>query len=1038
MALIVKSNHKVIVDYYREMRTARETNQLHEGAVAPHFAQVLRHCLNQSPHLTLVEQYFIKRDGRKPLRADGALVDKQTNVLLYGIWEAKDSKDQLDKEVKSKFKEGYPADNILFQSPDQIILYQHGVLIFDAVITDNPEKLITGLELFLSYKPPVYAQWEEAIVAFKEKVGELGVALVQIILNELKVSGLFKTAFDHFSALCQTTINPNLAQSAVIEMLVQHLLTERLFRTIFNNANFINNNVIAKEIENVIRALTSRSFSRHEFLKSLDRFYLAIEETASTIHSYSRKQDFLNAIYERFFQGFAVKVADTHGIVYTPQPIVDFMVNSVQEILKREFNKDLANAGVQVLDPFTGTGNFILRIMQEIAANKNELDIREKFKHKYHNELHCNEIMLLPYYIASMNIERAYYDYVGEYAPFKGICLVDTFELSEPKQSGFSFVPENIERVNAQKAAPIFVIIGNPPYNAWQQNENDNNKNRKYPYIDGLIASTYAKYSKATLKNSLSDAYVKAFAWATERLQGQDKGIIAFVSNNGFLDGIAADGMRKHLSEEFSKIYHLNLKGNARTSGERRRQEGGNIFNDQIRVSIGITFLIKNLKHTKKTAAIYVYSIDDYLKVSEKSRFLEESKNILAIKFKLSHIDERNNWLTNGLVGNFDTFTPIGSKDGKATKNQAQGVIFKLYGRGVTTSRDAWAYHFNSDNLANNMRTCIDSYNEHVFRYSRLNPKPDIDSFAIYDDKKLSWDGTLKGDLEKGNFANFSVDKIRSSLYRPFTRNFLFFDRMLNNSIYRFPIIFPTPETEQENRVICLSGIGSNKPFHSLIVRMIPCLDILEKTQCFPFYIYDKEGQHRQENLTDWALKKYQSHYQDDRIDKWAIFYYVYGLLHHTGYKEKYAANLKRELPHIPYTNDFWKVSDAGKRLAELHLNYEMQAEYPLRVVSNGLINWRVEKMRLNKDKTALTYNETLTLSDIPPEVFNYRLGNRSALDWVIDQYQVSVDKRSGIVNDPNRRDDERYIVRLIQQIVTVSLETVRLVEEISQQPLMT
>lgn len=591
MSLSLKPNHKVITEYYREMQKARETKQLHEGAVAPHFANLLRYCLGQSPQLTLVEQYSIKRDGRKPLRADGALVDKQTNVLLYGIWEAKDSKDKLEKEVKSKFKDGYPADNILFQSPDQVILYQHGNEAFNAPITENPEHLITSLELFLSYKPPVYEQWEEAIGAFKEKVGELGQALVLIILGELKTNKAFKTAFEDFSLLCQAAINPNLAQSAVIEMLVQHLLTERLFRTIFNNPEFINKNVIAKEIEKVINALTSHAFSRHEFLKSLDRFYVAIEETASTIHAYSRKQDFLNAVYENFFQGFAVKVADTYGIVYTPQPIVDFMVNSVQEILKQEFNQDLSNENVHVLDPFTGTGNFILRVMQEIGANTNDLNVKEKFKHKYENELHCNEIMLLPYYIASMNIEHAYYEYMKKYSPFSGICLVDTFELAEPKQGGFNFfVPENTERVNAQKAAPIFVIIGNPPYNVGQQNENDNNKNRKYPHLDGVIEQNYAKTSKATNKNSLSDAYVKAFAWATERLQGQDKGIVAFVTNNGFLEGLAADGMRAHLESVFDKIYVFDLGGNSRKTDD----DLGNVFG--IRVGVSINILVKTGK----------------------------------------------------------------------------------------------------------------------------------------------------------------------------------------------------------------------------------------------------------------------------------------------------------------------------------------------------------------------------------------------------------------------------------------------------------
>lgn len=330
----------------------------------------------------------------------------------------------------------------------------------------------------------------------------------------------------------------NLSVSAVEEMLIQHLLTERIFRKVFNNPDFVNKNIIAREIEQVIIALTSRSFSREEFLKKLDYFYHAIEKTAISIDDYIEKQTFLNAVYERFFQGFAVKTADTHGIVYTPQPLVDFMVRSVNELLKREFDRSLSAQNVHILDPFVGTGNFIVRVLREISP--------EALEHKYASELHCNEIMLLPYYIASMNIEHAYYELTKHYQPFEGICLVDTFEIAESDQQSLGFgVQENIERVNRQKKSPIFVIIGNPPYNAWQTNENDNNKNRKYKIIDELVSKNYVKKSKATNKNALSDPYVKAFAWATWRLRDQPQGVIAFVTNNGFLDGIAFDGMRK-------------------------------------------------------------------------------------------------------------------------------------------------------------------------------------------------------------------------------------------------------------------------------------------------------------------------------------------------------------------------------------------------------------------------------------------------------------------------------------------------------------
>ena len=529
--LNLKPSHKAIRTYYQEIQALTQAGNINEGALAPAFANLLRSCVSQFPNLKLVEQYPIKRDSRRPLRVDGAIVDNFE--LRLGVWEAKDSQDDLAKEIRKKFAEGYPKDNILFQSPQRIVLWQHGREAFSADIGQSPERLIEGLQQFFSYQPPAYAQWQEAVAEFKQRVEELGQALLTIIQQERPKNKRFVAAFEQFFTLCRDAINPNLSVQAVEEMLIQHLLTERIFRKVFNNPDFVTKNIIAREIEQVIAALTSRAFSREEFLKKLDYFYRTIESTAATIDDYAEKQNFLNAVYEQFFQGFAVKVADTHGIVYTPQPIVEFMVRSVDELLRREFDRSLSSKDVHILDPFVGTGNFIVRILREIDP--------ATLTHKYAQELHCNEIMLLPYYIASMNIEHAYYELTREYQPFEGICLVDTFELAESRQHTFGFLTlENTERVNRQRQTPIFVIIGNPPYNAGQANENDNNKNRKYPVVDRWIAEHYAAESKATNKNALSDPYVKAFAWATQRLRKQPQGIIAFVSNNGFLDGIAS------------------------------------------------------------------------------------------------------------------------------------------------------------------------------------------------------------------------------------------------------------------------------------------------------------------------------------------------------------------------------------------------------------------------------------------------------------------------------------------------------------------
>jgi predicted helicase/tRNA(Leu) C34 or U34 (ribose-2'-O)-methylase TrmL len=923
----LKPSHKVIKDYYSAINELQHTGRIKEGSVAPYFANVLRHCAGLNQELDLVEQFTFKRDKRASARLDGALVDREMKVLIYGVWEAKDEIDNLDREITKKIQDdAYPTDNILFQSPNKIILYQNGERVFDKEIKNNPEALIEGLKLFFSYQQPLYKQWSEAIEDFKHRVGDLGAKLVTTIEQELIESKEFKKKFTEFWELCRDAINPNISQAAIVEMLVQHLLTERLFRTIFNNPDFVRKNVIAQKLEEVIEALTVRSFSRSQFLQDVERFYKLIENAAAIIKDYERKQTFLNTLYERFFQGFAVKVADTHGIVYTPQEIVSFMVESVDEILKAEFNKNLSSRGVHVLDPFVGTGNFMMRIMEQISPLTLE--------YKYLHELHCNEVLLLPYYIASMNIEHAFYEKNNNYyKQFEGICLVDTFQLIEEKQQSLDmFVPENAKRVERQQEVPIFVIIGNPPYNVGQVNENDNNKNRKYPVLDSLVSDTYAKDSKATNKNALSDVYVKAFAWATEQLKNQADGIVAFVTNNSFIENLAFDGMRQHLAAEFDKIYVLDLGGNSRKSGN-----VGNVFN--IRVGVSIIFLVKKTTLSKQETDIFYYSIDDYLKREQKLQFLTEKESYQNLQWQIIKPDNKYNWITKGLHDDFESFLPMGTKEGKAGNSEAEGVIFQIYSNGVKTSRDTWVYNFNSEVLAKNMQKTIEFYNFQVSKYQQAKDKPKdktqlyyfIDNLVSYDDTQISWGEALKLKLSNANVAEFQQENIRTSLYRPFSKQFLYFDRMFNERVYVFPSIFPTAETEAENKVICVEGIGSRIPFMAMITNCIPNSSlVVEPVQCFPFYTYSEDGSHRQENITNWALKQYQIHYKDDNINKWDIFYYIYGLLHHQGYRDKYQLNLKRELPRLPYAPNFWEFSKAGQQLAELHLNYEQQEPYEL------------------------------------------------------------------------------------------------------------
>ena len=1015
----IKPTHKPIKNYYAELEKYAQHGAENEGTVRAAFQNLLQHYCHQSDLTLLCEKTHYTAENRR-IQPDGEVVD--TYGLPHGYWEAKDTQDNLYAETDKKFAAGYPSENIVVQSPTHALLYQHGRLQLDLDITE-PRNLVHVLQTFFAYQEENISAWHTAVAEFRETVPELGDKLAALIQKERQNNPHFWDAFIGFHQQCQASINPNLSVAAVEEMLIQHLLTERIFRTVFNNPDFTRRNIIAREIETVIDVLTERTLNRSEFLRPLEPFYTAIEKTAATITDFSQKQGFLNTVYEQFFQGFSVKVADTHGIVYTPQPIVDFMVKSVEHILQTEFNRSLSDSGVNIIDPFVGTGNFIVRIMQELDP----ISLERKYT-TAPPELQCNEVMLLPYYIANLNIEQQFYTATNRYAPYEGICLVDTFGMAEEQQMQM-FTPTNTERVEKQKEAPMFVVIGNPPYNMGQVNENDNNKNRPYETMDKLIKDTYAKDSKATLRNKLYDPYVKAIRWALDRIGGE--GVVAFVTNNSFIEGLAFDGMRKHLAADCDAIYILDLGGNARKG---LKVSDANVFG--IRVGVSINLFVKKKEKSSETARIFYHRTDDLWNRERKFDFLIEYQHIRAIPPQSIQPDSRYTWLTEGLHAEFDDFIPMGTKAAKAQKGEASDVIFKTYSNGVNTSRDAWACNFNRDALTENMSKMIEVYNTEVARWGQyIGREDDLNDFLESDDTQIKWSSTLKQKLQRGQITEFSEAKIRQSLYRAFTKSNLYFDRIMNDRVLAFPSIFPTPETEKENRVICVAGIGNRKGFGCLVTNRIPILDLaFEKTQCFSFYTYDEDGTSRRENITDWALTEFRTHYRDTNITKWDIFHYTYGLLHHPDYREKYEANLKRDLPHIPFAKDFWGFSKAGARLADLHVNYESQPEYDkLKFTQNPdvRLNWHVEKMKLSKDKTSLVYNDFLTLGNIPPKAFDYRLGNRSALEWIVDQYRVKTDKRSGIVNDPNRSDDPQYIVKLIGKVITVSLETVDIVERL-------
>ena len=1011
----IKSTHKPIINFYAELNQYENLGATNETEIRLAFATLLQHYARQN-NLTLICEKSLRTPQNTMIYVDGMLTDNDFG-LPRGYWEAKDLHDNLDTAVRQKFEAGYPQDNILFTTQERAVLYQDGQAVMDVGIADA-DAFIRVLHAFFGYEQTDIANWERAVVEFKDKVPALGQRAAALIQNEEDTNPRFQEAFTDFHRHCQEAINPNLAKAAVEEMLIQHLLTEEIFSTVFDNRDFTRRNIIAREIENVIDALTEHAYNRAEFLRELAPFYSAIQRAAATFIDFSQKQHFLNTVYEQFFQGFSVKVADTHGIVYTPQPIVNFMVKSVSHLLKTEFGRSLSDTGVHLIDPFVGTGNFIVRLIQEIS--------KTALKTKYSDELHCNEVLLMPYYIASMNIEHEFYVATEQYQPFDNLCLVDTFDLTAERQLSM-FAPENTRRVERQKQTEMFVVIGNPPYNARQMDENDANKNRKYPELDRQIQETYAHASSATNKTALYDPYVKAILWALNRIETD--GIVAFVTNHNFITGQAFDGMRKHLSEACDAIYLLDLGGNVRKG----HPGDANVFDIQVGVSINL--FVKKGQADEEPARIFYNGGTAELNKETTFEFLDKCEHIGNVNWQTIEPDARQTWLTEGLREDFETFMPIGSKAAKAAKDEISGAIFHQFSSGVKTNRDAWAINFNGDTLTKNVQRMMDTYNTQALKWQQQTAQ-NVDDFVVYDNEKISWSSGLKQKLTSGYIAEFDPEKIRQMLYRPFTKSRFYFDRFMAERVYVFPTIFPTSETEAENRVICVPNRGGRTDFWCYITNVIPhtVFITIDANQCFPFYVYDEDGTNRRENITDWALAQFREHYEDANITKWDIFHYTYALLHHPVYRERYQVNLKRDLPHIPYASKFWEFVKAGKQLAEIHVHYEDQPKHKLELIeTEGMsLDWRVNQMRFSKDKTQLKYNDFLTLDGIPAEVFQYRLGNRSALEWVVDQYRVKTDRRSGIENDPNRADDETYIVDLIRKVIGVSLETVRIVEGLS------
>jgi predicted helicase len=1078
--LSLKPSDKPIEQYYRDMKRqyeiyfqTRTNNNPSEGVVEPIFLNLLSYCSKQ------VEWNFEPKkslpNGNIP---DGSFLESKVGILPMGYMESKDDDDDLDEEIEKKIlTKDYPDFNILFWQPKRAVLIQRKKKVYDEDIADNPESFIKVLEKFFNYEHFDRKTWEEAIDTFDERMPILAKGLLEKIEESQQTNELFIKRFDEFYKLCTKSINPNVSRVAIKEMIVQHLLTERILESIFDLKSFTSRNIIAKNIESVIDSMTKGYFNKTEFLGSLDHFYDQIVKAAYKLEDFKAKQVFLNDIFERFFQGWAIKSADRLGIVYTPQPVVNFMVRSVDEILKTEFDKKqgLGSEQVHIIDPFVGTGNFIVNVIEKINPTR--------LKQKYLEELHCNEIQLMPYYIANINIEHAYYDAMGEREPFPGICFADTFQMFE-EHGGLYFNDENAQRVIKQSESPIFVVICNPPYNSNQQNEMDNNKNRKYPKLEEAIGNTFGKDSRATKKNAIYDPYVKAIKWASERIG--DEGVIAMITNNSFIDGYAFDGMRKHLEKDFDKLYVLDLKGNIRKDSMRDGiplGEKHTVFGLSAMVGISISFFIKN--KASKEKGIWYFDVPFRSTRIEKFEIVYKAGDLKGVNWKKLTPSKRHLWLTEGMAEDFEDYPLMGDKRKKGKPDC--DTIFNLYSRGVATGRDIWVYNFSQQELKTNLMLHYSTYETERIKLEKQPHRQigdiELEKILSNDESKIKWTVRLKESLKKNIQIRLSENGFRKSIYRPYCRVNLYFDHLLNQRRYQQHRFFPTSASEEENRVICTTAVGNKKPFQSLISKTIPDLHFTGDSQCFPFYTYNKDGTGRRENITDHTLKLFHNHYKDtkppsssgtdeahnkppssrgedltksnqgglndtpvhppceaEQITKWDIFYYIYAMLHHKDYRKDYEKNLKGSLPRIPFAPDFWSFSSIGKRLADIHLDYENADIYELEEVIDKDrfpdVKFTVDKMKITKDKKSLVYNKAITLAGIPPEVYEYKLGNRSALEWIVDQYRVKTDKRSGIKQDPNNFDgNERYIFDLIGKVVTVSLETVKLVNELSKLP---
>ena len=986
-----------------------------------------------------------------------------------GYWEAKDTKDDLDEEIRKKLAKGYPQDNIIFENSDVAVLIQNRQEVMRAAMTDT-ERLLRLVSLFFGYERPEIAEFRKAVETFKADLPTVLDALRQRIETAYAQNTVFRQAAERFLETCKETINPTLTEADVREMLIQHVLTEEIFAHVFDEGDFHRKNNIAHELYELEEKFFIGAVKK-ETLKALEPYYAAIRSNAAQISSHAEKQTFLKVIYENFYKIYDAKKADRLGVVYTPNEIVKFMIEGADWLCEKHFGKNLIDEHVEILDPATGTGTFICELLEYFRGDP------RKLAHKYKNELHANEVAILPYYVANLNIEATYAAISGQFAEYPNLCFVDTLDnvtalgIKTGQHVGDLFgalSDENIQRVKRQNARKISVIIGNPPYNANQQNENDNNKNRGYDHIDQLIKDSYIRLSTAQ-KTKVYDMYARFFRWASDRMH--DDGVLAFITNRSFIDSRTFDGFRKAVAQEFNEIYVVDLGGDVRANPKLSGTKH-NVFG--IQTGVAISFMVKRRK--QKGCKIFYARRPEFDTADDKLSFLGSSK-LSGLSFERIEPDKKGNWI-NLAENDWESLIPVADKKTKAAKSPGQErAIFRLFSLGVVTSRDDWLYTFSDKQLRKQIEFYVGQFNGSL---GDANP-----NFESRDGTPaIKWTRSLRERWESRKPIFDSDLNFVYANYRPFTKKHFCFSRSLSETVYQTPQLFG--DGDWRTPCITLMGDSSGKPYFSFAIDRIPDLNFVSPasggTQTLPLYRYTPTGE-RVGNITDWGLRQFQAHYgkapapaedmsaelaeegatpaatpaaiplsapegasppQGGRAKKAAaitkedIFHYVYGVLHDPIYRETYALNLKREFPRIPFYPDFRQWADWGRRLMALHIGYETVEPWPVsradvpdeKAREAGVAPKTI--LKADPDNGMIRIDGETTLSGIPKAAFSYRLGNRSGLEWILDQYKEKTPKDPTIrekFNTYRFADYKEHVIDLIGRVTRVSVETMEIVE---------